>query len=84
MKVQTKITLLIVLVVATFMGGLWAFRAYDQRNFRRITEERFSERNEAFDLFLTQDGEPLETLAEYDSTWDQMVQAIQKNDTAVV
>jgi signal transduction histidine kinase len=81
MKVQTKITLLIVLVVATFMGGLWAFRVYDQRNFRRITEERFSERNEAFDLFLKQDGEPLETLAEYDTTWDQMVQAIQKNDT---
>ncbi|MDP9099942.1 MAG: hypothetical protein M3N48_13280, partial [Verrucomicrobiota bacterium] len=81
MKVQTKITLLILLVVAIFMGGLWAFRAYDQRNFRRITEERFSERNEAFDQFLKQDGEPLETLAEYDTTWDQMVQAIQKNDT---
>jgi signal transduction histidine kinase/CheY-like chemotaxis protein len=81
MKVQTKITLLILLVVVIFVGGLWAFRAYDRRNFRRITEARFGERNEAFDLFLKQDGEPLETLAEYDTTWDQMVQAIQKNDT---
>ena len=81
MKVQTKITLLLLAVVAIFMAGLWAFRAFDQQKFRRITEERFTERNEAFDLFLKQDGEPLQILAEYDTTWDQMVEAIQKGDT---
>src|SRR5215211_8896969 len=80
MKVQTKITLLLLAVVAVFMAGLWAFRAFDQQKFRKITEERFNERNEAFDLFLKQDGEPLQTLAEYDTTWTQMVQAIQKAD----
>jgi len=80
MKVQTKITLLLLLVVTVFMAGLWGVRVFDQRKFRRITEERFNERNEAFDLFLKQDGEPLQTLAEYDSAWDQMVDAIQKGD----
>jgi len=81
MKVQTKITLLLLAVVAVFMAGLWALRAFDQQKFRRITEERFNERNEAFDLFLKQDGEPLQTLAEYDTTWDEMVAAIQKSDS---
>ncbi|HEY8834708.1 MAG TPA: CHASE4 domain-containing protein, partial [Chthoniobacterales bacterium] len=80
MKVQTKITLLILLVVAVFMGGLWGFRAYDQSKFRRITQERFDERRNAFDLFWEKDGEPLKTLTEYDTTWDDMVQAIQQKN----
>jgi signal transduction histidine kinase/ActR/RegA family two-component response regulator len=80
MKVQTKITLLIVLVVATFMGGLWGFRIYDKSKFRSITAERVNERNRAFDAFLEKDGEPLKTLAEDDTTLDQMVQAIEKKD----
>jgi signal transduction histidine kinase len=80
MKVQTKITLLILLVVATFMAGLWGFRAYDKSNFRRIAQERFSERNRAFDAFLEKDGEPLKTMAEDDAYWDPMVQAIDQND----
>ena len=67
MKVQTKITLLIVLVVATFMAGLWGFRVYDKSKFRRITQERVNERNRAFDAFLEKDGEPLKTLADDDT-----------------
>ncbi|MEY2494388.1 MAG: two-component system, cell cycle sensor histidine kinase and response regulator CckA [Verrucomicrobiota bacterium] len=80
MKVQTKITLLIVLVVATFMVGLWGFRIYDKSKFGHITAERIDERSNAFDLFLEKDGEALKTLAEYDAYWDQMVQAIERND----
>src|SRR2546421_7627643 len=80
MKVQTKIALLIVLVVAIFMAGLWGFRAYDKAKFRRITAERFDERRNAFDLFWEKDGEPLKTLAEYDTTWDDMVKAIQQKN----
>jgi signal transduction histidine kinase len=80
MRVQTKITLLIVLVVATFMAGLWGFRAYDTSKFRRITQDRVNERNSAFDAFLEKDGEPLKTLADYDTNWDPMVQAIEKNN----
>src|ERR1700731_3133404 len=80
MKVQTKITLLIVLVVATFVGGLWAFRAREKSKFRRINEQRFNECNRSFDAFLEKNGEPLKTLAEYDAYWDPLLEAIAKND----
>ena len=81
MKVQTKITLLLLVVVATFIAGLGAFRLYDRQKFARITKEREIERKQSFEAFLKKDGEPLKTLADYDTTWDQMVQAIQKKDT---
>src|SRR5467141_1309168 len=77
MKVQTKITLLLVLVVAVFMAGLWIFRALDHEKFREIRTNRLIEAKRSFDAFLAKDGEPLETLADYDTTWDNMVQAIQ-------
>src|SRR5438046_3045726 len=80
MKVQTKIALLIVLVMATFMTGRWGLRAYDKWKVHGITQERVKERNRAFDAFLEKDGEPLKTFAEYDAYWDQMVQAIEKDD----
>jgi signal transduction histidine kinase len=77
MKVQTKITLLLLAVVAVFMAGLWAFRAFDQKKFREIREDRLIEAKRAFNAFLVKDGESLETLVDYDTTWDTMVQAIQ-------
>jgi hypothetical protein len=80
MKVQTKITLLIVLVVATFMAGLWGFRAYDKSKFRGIARERVNERNVAFDAFLQKEGEPLKTFADDDTNLDKMVEAIEKMD----
>ena len=76
MKVQTKITLLLLVVVATFMAGLWAFRVYDRHKFARIAADRENERKQSFDAFLKKDGEPLKTLAEYDAYWDEMVQAV--------
>ena len=80
MKVQTKITLLLLLVVATFMAGLWAFRIYDRQKFARIAEDREKERKETFEAFLTKDGEPLEVLVRYDAYWDDIIQAIAKRD----
>ncbi|MGI8819820.1 MAG: ATP-binding protein [Chthoniobacterales bacterium] len=80
MKVQTKITLLLVLVVATFLAGLAAFRAYDWLKFRRIAEERFQERNRSFEDFLRYHGDGLNTLALDYSAWDQMVDAIGAHD----
>ena len=80
MKVQTKIALLLVVVVAIFIAGLWGFRVYDRSKFRGITQQRVSERNRAFDAFLEKHGEPLKTLADEDSNLDQMVQAIESND----
>ena len=77
MKVQTKITLLLLLVVVVFVAGLWVFRAVDQEKFRAIRADRLIEAKQSFEAFLVKDGEPLVTLADYDTTWDNMVQAIQ-------
>ena len=76
MKVQTKITLLLLAVVATFMAGLWTFRVYDRHKFARIAADREKERKQSFDAFLKKDGESLKILAEYDAYWDNMVQAV--------
>ena len=81
MKVQTKITLLLLAVVAIFMAGLWAFRAFDQKKFREIRTSRLIESKRNFDNFLHKDGEPLETLTDYDTTWDDMVQNVQTKNT---
>ena len=80
MKVQTKITLLIVLVVAFFMVGLWRLRVYDTSRFQSITKDRVEERKRAFDAFLEKHGEPLKMLAEDNANLDQMVQAIETNN----
>ncbi len=77
MKVQTKVTLLLLGVVAVFMAGLWAFRAFDQQKFREIRTNRLIEAKQSFEAFLVKDGESLQVLAEYDTLWDNMVQAIQ-------
>ncbi|MDQ6808671.1 MAG: ATP-binding protein, partial [Verrucomicrobiota bacterium] len=82
MKVQTKITLLLIAVVATFLVGLWAFRVYDRLKFRRIVEQRYNERNRSFEEFLKRHGEPLETLAQYDTEWSGMAKAIATDNTA--
>ncbi|MDQ6765968.1 MAG: ATP-binding protein [Verrucomicrobiota bacterium] len=81
MKVQTKITLLLAVVVATFLLGLASFNAYDHLNFRHIAEERFAERNRSFHDFLIYNGQALTTFAEDFTAWDQMVSAIASGDT---
>ncbi len=80
MKVQTKITLLLAAVIATFLAGLWAFSAYDRAQFRRIADERYRERNSSLDEFLSYHGEPLKTLAQDYTSWDDMVEGIAAND----
>ena len=80
MKVQTKITLLIVLVVAFFMAGILALRVHDTIKFRDIAKERLEERTNSFEAFLKISGEPLRTFVEDNAYLDQMVQAIEKND----
>lgn len=81
MKVQTKITILLVLVVATFLVGLWAFRAYDRRKFRRIAEERYNERSDSFQQFLDHHGRPLQAMVDDYTCLDDLVHAISARDT---
>ena len=80
MKVQTKITLLLAVVIATFLAGLWAFSAYDRAQFRKIADARYRERNSSLDEFLVYHGEPLKTLAQDYTSWDDMVAGIAAND----
>jgi signal transduction histidine kinase/CheY-like chemotaxis protein len=80
MKVQTKITLLLALVVATFLIGLFAFRTYDRFKFRRIAQERLHEGKRSFEDFLTHDGKPLETFVFDFGGDDQLLRAIASND----
>ncbi|MGI8431886.1 MAG: ATP-binding protein [Chthoniobacterales bacterium] len=82
MKVQTKIILLLVLVVASFLAGLASIRFYEKLNFRRIADSRFAERNRSFDDFLESYSLPLKTLAEDSTCLDQMVRATAQNDRA--
>ena len=82
MKVQTKITLLLAAVIATFLAGLWAFSAYNRGQFRKIADQRYIERNESLDAFLTQWGDPLRVFALDYSNLDDMVNAIAGKDTA--
>ena len=80
MKVQTKITLLLGLVLATFLVGVLSFRTYDRIKFRRIAQERFAERTHSFDEFLQRNGEPLQTLVEDFTCLDQTVNAVAHGD----
>ena len=80
MKVQTKITLLLGLLVATFLAGLLAFRTYGRSKFQHITQQRLIEQSRSFDEFLQRNGEPLQTLVEDMTCLDQMVQAIASED----
>lgn len=75
MKVQTKLTLLLLIVVATFLAGLAAFRAYDRTKFQRIADERYAERSSSFERVLIKHGEKLDTFAKYDSASDQLLDA---------
>ena len=80
MKVQSKIILLLIVVVAIFLAGLASLRIYDLRKFRQIAEDRFRERNNSFDEFLNYHGQPLKMLVFDSTTWDAMVDAINRGD----
>src|SRR5438876_3191073 len=80
MRVQTKITLLLALVVTAFVAGALGFRTYDRFKFRRIAQQRFAERNQSFDEFLERNGQPLQTLIEDSTCWDRIIQTIANND----
>ncbi len=80
MKVQSKIILLLIVVVAIFLAGLATLRIYDRQKFRQIAEDRFRERNSSFEEFLNYHGQPLKMLVFDSTTWDAMVDAINRGD----
>jgi signal transduction histidine kinase/CheY-like chemotaxis protein len=82
MKVQTKILLLLLLVVLTFVGGLSVVRYNAERRFKQIADERAIERSRIFDEFLAERGDQLSAIVDDSTNWDDLVRAIKSNDQA--
>ncbi|MDQ6808230.1 MAG: response regulator [Verrucomicrobiota bacterium] len=82
MKVQTKILLLLLLVVLTFIGGLTLVRWNAERRFKAIADERAIERSRIFDEFLAERGDQLAAIVDDSTNWDDLVRAIRSNDHA--
>lgn len=80
MRVQTKITLLLALVVNVFLAGALAFRSYDRFKLQHIANQNLDEQIRSFDDFLERNGEPLQTLVEDTTCLDRVIQAITNND----
>lgn len=81
MKVRTRIGLLLLGVVATFVVGLAFLRLYDRHAFQRIAAAREEERRHSLENFLQRWSEPLQTFVAYFSEWDRMVAALDKRDS---
>jgi signal transduction histidine kinase/ActR/RegA family two-component response regulator len=82
MKVQTKILLLLLLVVLIFVGGLSVVRYNAERRFKLIADQRALERNRIFDEFLAERGDQLSAIVDDSTNWDDLVRAIKSNDQA--
>ncbi len=82
MKVQTKILLLLLAIVLTFVGGLTAMRERGLAKVCAIARERAEERSKMFDQFLAERGDKLKVLVEDSTNWDDLVRAIGKDDHA--
>ena len=80
MKVQTKILLLLLLVVLIFVGGLSVVRYNAERRFKLIADQRALERNRIFDEFLAERGDQLSAIVDDSTNWDDLVRAIKSND----
>ncbi len=80
MKVQTKITLLLLMVMAIFLGALFAFRTYEKRKFRHIARERSFELQKSFEGFLRRQSELMRAKVEEDTCLDRMTNAINTED----
>jgi len=82
MKVQTKILLLLLLVVLTFIGGLSLVRFNAERRYKSIADQRALERKRIFDEFLAERGDQLSAIVDDSTNWDDLVRAIRSNDHA--
>ena len=80
MKVQTKILLLLLLVVLTFIGGLTLVRWNAAKRYKAIADARAIERNRIFDEFLAERGDQLAAIVDDSTNWDDLVRAIRADD----
>ena len=80
MKIQTKILLLLFLVIGAFMAGLSFLRLWGVKGIESLYSVEKQEREESFDKFLELKGESLETLAFDYTYWDEMVDFLKTRD----
>jgi len=80
MKIQTKILLLLFLVIGAFMAGLSFLRLWEVKGIESLYSVEKQEREESFDKFLELKGESLETLAFDYTYWDEMVDFLKTQD----
>src|ERR1043166_7074672 len=80
MKVQTKIILLLSLMVIAFVTGLVVAKSVEKARFQRVANTRAEERKRLFDEFLKRRGEPLATLTKDYTCWDNLVKALATDD----
>lgn len=82
MKVQTKILLLLILLVLSFISALALMRLFAERRLEAIADESAAERNRVFDEFLVERGDRLRAIVDDSTNWDDLVRALKANDQA--
>lgn len=80
MKVQTKIVLLLGLLLVIFISGLVVVRLFAERRLKAIADERAAERTRSFDEFLAERGDRLSAIVDDSTNWDDLVRALKAND----
>ncbi|HYJ04406.1 MAG TPA: ATP-binding protein [Chthoniobacterales bacterium] len=80
MKVQTKILLLLVLLVLIFISALAVVRLFSERRLKAIADERAAERTRSFDEFLAERGDRLSAIVDDSTNWDDLVRALKSDD----
>lgn len=82
MKVRTKLVFFLFLVILAFIMGFLIQRTIEQKRLAVLFEERKNEQEAVFDKIIEVRGSALRNLV-YDYTyWDEMVNAITKEDKA--
>ncbi|MGH7901232.1 MAG: CHASE4 domain-containing protein, partial [Thermodesulfobacteriota bacterium] len=80
MKIQTKILLLLSLVIGAFMVGLGCLRHWEVKGMESLFQVEKREKEEFFDKSIKLKGESLETLAFDYTYWDEMVDFLKTRD----
>ena len=80
MKIQTKILLLLLILIGISIGGLWAYKRATDRRFKEIAVRRSEERNGLFDEFIRVRGDNLKALVDDSTVWDEFVNALRTGD----
>ena len=82
MKVRTKLALLLLALIAIFLGGLIALKAYDRGTFEAATSARQEQLIRSFDKFLQRWSESLKIFTNDFSCRDDVVAATTSNGQA--